>query len=222
MRQVWQGGEAYEPTKVVCVGRNFPDHAREMGASASSPEPVIFIKPNSSIASTPSEIFVPQSLGLLHYEVELCALIWCDGSGLSIEDAQESIGGWAIGVDFTLRSMQAEAKKAGNPWALAKGFDNAAVIGEFMSAADAGDPAALWFSLSVNGHERQRGNARDMILPPAEIISHVSRFMTLERGDIVMCGTPSGVGEVRDGDRIHAEAKGLPGLEFTIRRKEGV
>lgn len=221
MRQIRLGGEAYEPTKVICVGRNFPDHAREMGGTASLSEPIIFIKPNSSVASSPSEIFIPQSLGLLHHEVELCALIGNGGSGLSIEDAQGSIAGWAIGIDFTLRSVQMEAKKVGGPWALAKGFDNAAVMGEFVSAGDDIDPSAFWLSLSVNGHERQRGLARDMVFTPAAIISYVSRFMTLEKGDVIMCGTPSGVGEVRDGDRIAAEAKGLPKLECLLRRKQG-
>lgn len=221
MRQVWLGGEVYEPTKVLCVGGNFHDHVREMGGTASSSEPIIFIKPNSSITSSPSEIFIPQSLGLLHHEAELCALIGQGGSGLSIEGAQGSIAGWAIGIDFTLRSMQMEAKKIGGPWALAKGFDNAAVIGEFVSAGDVADPAAFWLSLSVNGHERQRGIVRDMFFSPAAIISYASRFMTLEKGDVIMCGTPSGVGEVRDGDRIAAEAKGLPKLEFLLRRKQG-
>ncbi|MFA4971059.1 MAG: fumarylacetoacetate hydrolase family protein [bacterium] len=221
MRQIRLGGEAYEPTKVICVGRNFPDHAREMGGTASSSEPIIFIKPNSSVASSPSEIFIPQSLGLLHHEVELCALIGNGGSGLSIEGAQGSIAGWAVGIDFTLRSVQMEAKKVGGPWALAKGFDNAAVMGEFAGVGGELDPSAFWFSLSVNGHERQRGLARDMVFTPAAIISYVSRFMTLEKGDVIMCGTPSGVGEVRDGDRIAAEAKGLPKLEFLLRRKQG-
>lgn len=221
MRQIRLGGEAYEPTKVICVGGNFPDHAREMGGAASSSEPIIFIKPNSSITASPSEIFIPQSLGLLHHEAELCALIGKGGSGLSIEGAQGSIAGWAIGIDFTLRSVQMEAKKVGGPWSLAKGFDNAAVIGEFVRAGDDIDPSAFWLSLSVNGHERQRGLARDMIFTPAAIISYVSRFMTLEEGDVIMCGTPSGVGEARDGDRIAAEAKGLPKLEFLLRRKQG-
>jgi len=221
MRQVWLDGEAYEPTKVVCVGRNFPDHVREMGGLASPTEPVIFIKPNSSIVSSPSELFIPQSLGLLHHEVELCALIGRTLVSASEEQAVEAVAGWAVGIDFTLREMQAAAKKAGEPWALAKGFDGSAVFGGFKSPREAPDPLSIELELSIGGKTRQHGDTRAMIFAPAAIISFVSRFMTLERGDIVMCGTPSGVGEVRDNDRILAEAKGLPRLEFLLRRKQG-
>ncbi|MBN1282942.1 MAG: fumarylacetoacetate hydrolase family protein [Proteobacteria bacterium] len=221
MREVRLGDESFLPTKVVCVGRNFPDHAREMGGESPFSEPVIFIKPNSSIASSPAELFIPEGLGLLHHEVELCALVGRTVFSASGEEAADAVAGWAVGIDFTLRERQAAAKRSGGPWALSKGFDGAAVLGEFRRAGRDFDPGSAELSLRVDGKERQRGNARDMTFSPQEIIGFVSGFMTLERGDVVMCGTPAGVGQVNDGERIRAEAEGLAVLEFTLKRSRG-
>lgn len=199
--------QEYTPSKIICVGRNFPDHVKEMGGSEMPSEPVIFIKPNSAIVFNPREVKIPKSFGLLHHEVELC---------LVIDDGK--IAGYAVGIDFTLRDRQTDAKKQGAPWTIAKGFDGAAVFGEFIKAQDIKDALSLDISLSVNGKVKQKGNTRDMIFHPQRIIEFVSQFMTIETGDILMCGTPSGVGEVHDKDKISANIKGLPRLEFTVRR----
>ncbi|MFA4875215.1 MAG: fumarylacetoacetate hydrolase family protein [bacterium] len=219
MKIIRLDSKEYTPSKIICVGKNFPDHVKEMGGSALPGEPVIFLKPNSAIAFNPREVAIPESLGLLHHEVELCILAGRGGRQLTPDEAGSIACGYAVGIDFTLRERQAEAKKAQGPWALAKGFDLSAVFGEFASAGAVNDPLDLDISLSVDGALRQSGSTRDMIFSPGAIISFVSRFMTVEPGDIFMCGTPAGVGEVRDNDEIEAGIDGLPRLHFRVVRK---
>lgn len=218
MRTVDLEDRVFTPAKIVCVGKNYSDHIKEMGGSAPSREPTIFIKPNSAIASRHPEIYIPEHLGLLHHEVELCFIIGNACKDLEEKNAVSFIAGYAVGTDLTLRARQAEAKKDGGPWTLAKGFDNSAVFGPFVDARKITDPRALDISLSVNGKTRQRSNTREMLFLPAEILSFASCFMTIEEGDIFMCGTPSGVGEVKDGDEISAEIASLPVLTFRIKR----
>lgn len=219
MNKVVCGDHTFVPSKVICVGKNFRDHVREMGGDAPPGEPVIFIKPNSAIVASPEQVRVPGSLGLLHHEVELCALIGSSAKDVDADAAGSLIAGWAVGLDLTLRDRQAAAKKAGAPWALSKGFDGAAVLGEFRPADDAGEMTSVELVLSVNGAERQRGSAAEMVFGPASILSFASRFMTLEVGDVVMLGTPAGVGALEDGDRVEASAGDLPGLDFVLTRK---
>lgn len=199
---------SYAPSKVVCVGKNYDAHIAEMGGAGRPDEPTIFIKPNSAIAYRPKEIFIPEELGLLHHEAELCCLVEEGGK----------ITGFAVGLDLTLRDLQSEAKKSGAPWALAKGFDNAAVFGEFVSANVVPDPAGLDISLLINGEIKQKSNTRGMIFSPQQILDYSSRFMTIEPGDVFMCGTPEGVGPVHGGDVVIAEIEGLPKLEIAVNR----
>jgi 2-keto-4-pentenoate hydratase/2-oxohepta-3-ene-1,7-dioic acid hydratase in catechol pathway len=208
MKSVDLDGTSYRPSKVICVGRNFESHIAEMRGSAGPDRPAIFIKPNSAIACCPKEIFVPEELGLLHHEVELCCLM---GDELAVM-------GYAVGLDLTLRDFQAEAKRAGMPWALAKGFDNSAVFGVFVAANEVSDPSRLNISLSVNGEIRQRSCTDGMIFSQGEILSYASRFMTIEPGDVLMCGTPEGVGPLEGGDTVIAEIGGLPKLEIAVKR----
>ena len=219
MEEIICGDDVLVPTKVICVGRNFADHAKEMGDSVPPKEPVIFLKPNSAIAFSPDSVFIPEELGLLHHEVELCALVGQGGKGFDADGAKDAIAGYAVGIDFTLREMQSEAKGGGRPWTISKGFDSACVVGRFLPRAEVGDIAGRAVSLSVNGDSRQRGNVSDMLFTPEDILLYVSRYMTVERGDVIMCGTPAGVGEVVDGDRIHAQVEGLPELDFAVYRK---
>lgn len=219
MRAIDCDGKVYTPTKIVCIGRNYAEHIKEMGGSGVPAEPAIFIKPNSSIAFCKKEIFMPASLGLLHHEVELCSVLSSGCKNVSAAEASDKIAGWGVGIDFTLRDRQSAAKKSQGPWALSKGFDDAAALGKFTTAKNIADPCSLKILLQVNGALRQSANTRDMIFSPAEIISFVSRFMTLEPGDIFMCGTPAGVGEVDDGDSVMASIENIPSLEFIVRRK---
>jgi 2-keto-4-pentenoate hydratase/2-oxohepta-3-ene-1,7-dioic acid hydratase in catechol pathway len=218
VNRIFCGHEAYEPSKIVCVGRNFIEHAKEMGDAIAPSDPVVFLKPNSSISFQPLEVDIPASLGLLHHEVELCALLAGEGRNLSEDEADRLICGYGVGVDFTLRDLQAEAKRKGAPWALSKGFDAAAILGQFLTSEKAGDMRDRGMSLSINSESRQAGRTSEMLFSPARIISFVSRFMTIAQGDVVMCGTPAGVGKVKDSDRVVAAIEGLPELNFVVRR----
>ncbi len=208
----------YTPSKIICVGKNYDDHITEMGGGGRPSIPTIFIKPNSSLAYNPKEIFIPESLGLLHHEVELCFFVGNRAKDVSSDEARKCIAGYAVGIDLTLRDLQSEAKKKGLPWTLAKGFDRSAVIGEFVLADKVGNPLTLDISLSVNGAVKQRSNTRNMIFTSWEILSFTSRYMTIEEGDIFMCGTPSGVGPVTNSARIEAEISNAPRLVFRVRR----
>ncbi|MBU1319466.1 MAG: fumarylacetoacetate hydrolase family protein [candidate division Zixibacteria bacterium] len=206
------------PGKILCVGKNYLAHLREMGGSRPMPEPTIFMKPNSAIVSGANEVAIPAAHGVLHHEVELCFVISRTLSRASEQEAGDSISGWGVGIDFTLRDIQSAAKKAGGPWTISKGFDCAAVFGEFVTTGSDFDPLALDIKLSLNGNIRQSANTGQMIFSPAEVVSFVSRFMTIDAGDLFMTGTPEGVGEVKDGDKIDAEISGLPPLKFAILR----
>jgi 2-keto-4-pentenoate hydratase/2-oxohepta-3-ene-1,7-dioic acid hydratase in catechol pathway len=211
-------GRVVTPGKIVCVGKNYDDHIAEMGGAPRPHAPVIFIKPNSALAFNPKELVIPKSLGFVHHEVELCCLVGATMKDAAPDAAKKCIAAYAVGLDLTLRDMQAEAKKAGLPWTLSKGFDGSAVIGEFVSAEDVPASQEFDISLSINGTIRQNSNTRHMIFAPWEILSYASHFMTIEEGDILMCGTPSGVGPLEDGDRIEATLSGAPVLVVEIKR----
>jgi len=220
VEEVICGDDVYVPTKVICVGRNFADHAEEMADSALPTEPLVFLKPNSSIASEPDRVYIPEDLGLLHHEVELCALVGRSGKGFDAEGAKAAIAALAVGIDFTLRDMQSVAKGGGHPWTISKGFDSACVVGRFLPCGEAGAIEGRSIRLAVNGEDRQGGDLAEMVFTPEEILLYVSRYMTVERGDVIMCGTPAGVGPVNDGDRIHAAVEGLPELDFQVNRNQ--
>ena len=204
--------KVYTPSKVICVGKNFEAHIREMGGARIPTHPTIFFKPNSAIAWGSGELVIPNELGLLHHEVELTFLVG------KKDKAEPHIAGYGVGIDFTLRKLQALAKEGGKPWSLSKGFDNAAALGAFLPAEEGGDLKSRSITLSVNGEVRQRGVIGDMLASPSEILAYTSNTITIEEGDVFMCGTPSGVDEVNDGDHIVATIEGLPKLELTVKR----
>ena len=218
MYTVTCAGREYTPSKVVCIGKNFEAHIAEMGGARIPTHPIIFFKPNSAIAWGSEEITIPADLGLLHHEVELTFLVGKTVKGVGVEEADSYIAGYGIGIDFTLRKLQALAKEGGKPWSLSKCFDNAAVLGPFLPADKAGDIKSRAITLNVNNEVRQRGVVGDMLASPAEILAYTARTITIEEGDVFMCGTPSGVDEVNDGDHITATIEGLPPLKFTVRR----
>lgn len=219
MRKIILNSKEFTPSKVICVGRNFAEHIREMGGADIPAEPTIFIKPNSAISFGDSRVFIPEDFGLLHHEVELCCLIGWTLRDADADDAASAISGYAVGLDLTLRDRQLASKKDGGPWAIAKGFDGSAPIGGFVPSSAVPNPARLDISLRVNGELKQRGNTSQMIFTPQRIISYVSHFMTVEAGDILMCGTPEGVGPLADGDRLVAEVAHLPKLSIDIKRR---
>ncbi len=206
------------PGKIICVGKNYLAHVKEMGESKPPGEPTIFMKPNSAIAPLSGKVTIPSGLGLLHHEVELCFIVSETCKNVSRKDAVDSIQAWGVGIDFTLRDVQMAAKAVSGPWTISKCFDCAAVFGRFVQFPAGFDPVNAPIKLAVNGEVRQSANTAQMIYSPAEVLSFVSKYMTIESGDVFMCGTPEGVREVNDGDRLRAEISGLPPLEFTVLR----
>lgn len=193
--------------KIVCVGRNYAAHARELG-NAVPETPILFLKPATAALPLPGRFALPAGRGDCHHETELTILI-----GRSLRDADEAecraaIAGIGLGLDLTLRDLQNELKKKGHPWEVAKAFDGAAPLSAFLRP----DGIALEdvrFRLAVNGEVRQQGHSADMITPVLPLLACISRIFTLEPGDVVMTGTPEGVAALRSGDTLLLEMDGL-------------
>ena len=190
--------------KILCLGQNYAAHAREMKSDIPS-RPIVFLKPSSAIIADGDTISAPPISNEVHHEVELVVLIGKNGKNISRESAFDYIEGYGVGLDMTLRDVQREARNAGQPWAVSKGFDTSAPLSEFVPRAFIPDPHSLTIRLSVNGEERQHANTREMIFRIDEVISYLSSIFTLERGDLVYTGTPEGVGPVVSGDLLQAE-----------------
>jgi 2-keto-4-pentenoate hydratase/2-oxohepta-3-ene-1,7-dioic acid hydratase in catechol pathway len=194
--------------KIICLGQNYAEHVKEMKAEIPK-EPVLFLKPNSAILPPGGTIIRPPFSSQLHHEVELVALITKGGSKIPRTDAMDHIGGYAVGLDMTLRDVQAEAKKKGLPWAVSKGFDTSAPLSPFVKPESVPDPHNLTISLRVNGVPKQHSSTRNMIFRLDSIVAYVSSIFTLEPGDLIYTGTPEGVGPVHPGDLIEAEIEAI-------------
>ncbi len=208
------------PTKIVAVARNYRAHAREMGSETPA-EPKIFLKPPSSLIGDGEAVILPPSSKRVDHEVELAAIMERRCSHVGPEEALSNVLGYSIVIDMTARDIQAEAKKAGMPWTVAKGFDTFAPIGPRIVKREELDLNDLDIWLKVNNEFRQRGRTGDMIFSLGELISHISKIMTLEPQDIIATGTPEGVGHVRPGDEIEAGIEGIGTLRISVRRREG-
>jgi len=199
--------------RIWCVAKNYADHAREMGADPARQPPRFFAKPGDAVVPPGEPVPYPPATAELHHEVELVLALGRGGSSVDEAGALALVIGCAVGLDLTRRDLQREAKAAGAPWDLSKGFDRSAPC----SALNLGPPPARGgVSLAVNGELRQRGNLGEMIWSPAEIISRLSRYVTLAAGDLIFTGTPGGVGPLEVGDRVQAEVAGVGRLELTI------
>lgn len=191
--------------KVVCVGRNYVEHAKELNNPIPT-EPILFIKPATSIISSNGGFTIPNDKGTVHYEIEIALLIGKTLSGVvSPEEAQQAIAGFAPALDLTLRDIQTKLKEKGLPWEIAKGFDGACVLTPFVPASNYSDLTNIDVRLEINGETRQEGNSRDMINPIIPLIQYIANIFTLQAGDIVLTGTPRGVGALHTGDRIIME-----------------
>ncbi|OSM96156.1 fumarylacetoacetate hydrolase family protein [Lonsdalea populi] len=198
----WQGALLDFPaSKVVCVGSNYSEHVREMG-SATFSEPVLFIKPETAICNLRQPLSIPHDLGGVHHEIELAVLIGTPLKQANEERVARAIAGYGVALDLTLRELQSSFKKAGQPWEKAKGFDGSCPVSGFIPVAQFGDPQNTDLTLSINGEVRQQGNTRDMITPILPLIAYMSRFFTLRAGDIILTGTPQGVGPLQSGDTL--------------------
>lgn len=206
MKQIILDGATYEfPIgKIICIGRNYADHIKELGNE--TPEaPVIFMKPATSVIADGEIVVIPPYSDDCHHEAELALLIGKKGKGIPVDEAMNHIAGYGVALDLTLRDVQSEQKKKGLPWEIAKGFDTSCPLSSFVSADKVADPQNLNIRLSVNGELRQDGSTKMMIHPIRNLLSHMSHIFTLEPGDIILTGTPAGVGRITDGDKIHVE-----------------
>ena len=189
------------PGKAVCVGLNYAAHIAEMG-SAKAAEPVLFIKPRTAVVSLAGEIAIPVDRGACHFETELALLIGAPLRDCTPATAVTAIAGVGIALDLTLRDLQKQLKDAGHPWERAKGFDGACAVSAWLHPATLGPLESLTFSLTQNGALRQQGQAAAMLTPVPELLCYMSRWFTLEPGDIVLTGTPEGVGPLAPGDEL--------------------
>ncbi len=201
--------------KILCIGRNYVDHITELGNETPT-APVVFMKPASAVIYDGDQIRIPSFSRECHYEAELAVLIGTDGKDIPEAEALSHVAGYGVAIDMTLRDVQDSLKKKGLPWDMAKGFDTACPLSDFAPASAVADPQALTIRLQVNGTERQNGSTSLMINPVARIISHLSTIFTLEEGDIILTGTPAGVGRVISGDRLEAEVPGVARLTVTV------
>jgi fumarylpyruvate hydrolase len=208
------GSEQRFPVRrIYCVGRNYADHAREMGHDPRQELPFFFGKPGDAVVDGGRVLPYPPRTAELHHEVELVVALHRRGVNVGITDAASMIFGHAVGIDLTRRDLQAEAKKSGRPWDMAKGFDNSAPIGALTRGIP---PASGAISLSIDGEVRQRGDLKDMIWSVAEIIATLSTYVELAPGDLIFTGTPAGVGPIKRGESLRGMIAGIEPIEITF------
>lgn len=200
--------------RIFCIGRNYADHAKEMG-SALPPEPMIFMKPPTSLVLEGQPLRLPRGRGSVHHEMELVLAIGREAEEVAPEEALGLLAGVTLGLDLTLRDEQARLKQSGSPWELAKAFDGSAAVGAFTAAPLGFDPQAVQMSCRVNGSLRQHGNTSDMLFPIPAILAFLSRRWRLLPGDLVYTGTPAGVGPLVSGDFVEVEASEIGRFEWT-------
>ncbi|MBY0563994.1 MAG: fumarylacetoacetate hydrolase family protein [Hyphomonadaceae bacterium] len=210
------GIDRFPVRRIFCVGRNYADHVREMGNDPKSEPPIFFTKPADAVAESGAAIPYPLNTAELHHEVELVAAIGLGGIAIEPDAALQHVWGYAVGVDLTRRDRQADAKKAGAPWDVAKGFDQSAPVGALTPQARSGHPSGGPIWLSVNGQLRQQADLAAMIWSVSEIIAALSRSWALAAGDLIFTGTPAGVGPLRIGDVVECGVAGLPTLSFSV------
>lgn len=204
--------------KILAVGMNYALHNNEMGHTQVNQEPVIFLKPDSAILKDGKPFFIPDFSNEVHYETEVVVRICRLGKDIAPRFAHRYYDAVTVGIDFTARDLQRKFREAGNPWELCKGFDNSAAIGTFIPLEQVGaDVQNLDFHLTIDDKEVQRGNTRNMLFKVDEIISYVSRFMTLKIGDLLFTGTPAGVGPVSIGQHLQGYLGDEKLLDFNIR-----
>ncbi|MBO8175273.1 MAG: fumarylacetoacetate hydrolase family protein [Thermococcus sp.] len=203
------------PSKIICLGRNYAEHAKELGHEVPK-EPVIFLKPPSALIGPNQTIILPKKSREVHHEVELAVIIGKRGKNIPRERAMDYVLGYTILLDITARDLQWEAKRKGLPWTVAKGFDTFAPIGPRIVDKRELDPNDLEIGLKVNGEVRQLSRTSKMIFKIPEIIEYISSIMTLEKGDIIATGTPEGVGPLRHDDIVEAWIEGIGVLKENV------
>jgi fumarylpyruvate hydrolase len=208
------GTDARFPVRrIFCVGQNYAEHAREMGSDPNRQAPFFFSKPADAVVDTGRRLPFPCKTAELHHEVELVIALGAGGSDLKPADAPALIFGHAVGIDLTRRDLQSEAKKAGRPWDMSKGFDRSAPVGPLRRGLA---PSQGAISLTIDGRVRQSGDLKDMIWGVAEIIAHLSSYVAIAAGDLIFTGTPAGVGPIRCGESVRGSIVGVDPIEVTF------
>lgn len=197
-------------TKVVCVGRNYAEHAKELNNPVPD-KPILFIKPESSVVSLHEALSIPKAD--CHYETEIAVLIGSELKQADEQQAEQGIAGIGLAIDLTKRALQAELKAKNHPWEEAKAFDGACPLSDFLMPSQVSDLEAINFSLTINDELKQKGNSSDMLMSILPLIAHISQIFTLRPGDIVLTGTPKGVGELFPGDRLALALNSLLNIE---------
>ena len=212
-------GQQFPVHRIYCVGRNYVEHAQEMGFTGREP-PFFFLKPADAIVVVPAgqtgSMPYPSLTQDLHHEIELVVAIGQGGRNIKAADAMSHIFGYAVGLDMTRRDLQGEMKKQGRPWCIGKAFDHSAPIGPIVPAAQAGDVTHAEISLQVNGKDRQRSNVSKLIWNIAETIEHLSSAWELQPGDLIYSGTPEGVAAVVAGDLLVGQVAGVGELRIKV------
>ncbi|WP_206453282.1 fumarylacetoacetate hydrolase family protein [Aurantimonas marina] len=207
--------QTFPVRRVYCVGRNYADHAIEMGHDPNKEEPFFFQK-NPDNLTTSGTFPYPGKSDDVHHEIELVVCLGKGGENIPLEDALSCVYGYAVGLDMTRRDLQGVAKKLGRPWEVGKAFEESAPVSEIVPASEIGHPdsGAIW--LKINGETRQNGDLNQMIWKVAESISYLSGLFRLAPGDVIMTGTPAGVGAVQRGDRLEGHIDGIGDLKVTV------
>jgi fumarylpyruvate hydrolase len=208
-------GGLFAVRRIYCVGRNYVEHIREMGNDEREP-PFFFAKPADAVVVGGAAIPYPPQTDDFHHEIELVVAIGKEGADIPVEQALAHVYGYAAGLDMTRRDIQAIAKKSGRPWEMAKAFDHSAPIGTIEPASEIGHPDTGAITLSVNGTVRQKGDLSEQIWNVSEAIAYLSGFVTLKPGDLIMTGTPSGVGAVVKGDVLEGAIEGVGHVRTSI------
>jgi len=208
------GGRA-DVSKILCVARNYADHAKEMGTPVPK-EPIFFLKPTTALLPNGGTILLPPQSKRVEVETELAVILGAGGIGVPAEEAMRLIAGYSVFFDITARDLQAKAREDGSPWTAAKGFDTFAPISATVPAERVSDPHALAIRLKVNGVVRQDSNTEQMIFRIPRLIEAASQIMTLEAGDVIATGTPAGVWPIVPGDRLEADIEGVGTLRCTV------
>ncbi len=202
--------------KIICIGRNYAEHIKELGAERLE-EPVFFLKPDSAILPKKMPFFIPPFSNDLHYEVEVLVKINKVGKHISSKFAHKYYDEIGLGIDFTARDVQNTCKQKGLPWEKAKAFDGSAVIGDFVPKENLGDLTNLSFSLEKNNILVQAGSTKEMLWGIDELIAYVSQYLTLKKGDVIFTGTPSGVGAVAENDVLIGKLEGKQSFEVKVK-----
>lgn len=202
-------------TKIVAVGKNYRKHVLEMGGKETPKEPVLFLKPTTSYVEQPHPIVIPQGIGEVHHELELGVVVGQTAKRVAAADAHQYIVGYLLALDMTARDLQWKAKAEGLPWTVSKGYDTFTPVSPLVPA-DSVTTTELDLWLDVNGERRQECNTGDMVHKIPDLVAHISRIMTLEPGDVILTGTPEGVGPVFPGDTVTAGIDGLVEVRFGV------